>query len=778
VSAVATRPRPAPPPPKEEEPAQRDSLVVRVAAFAALAGFASAHWVRLVAAPPAGRAVLWVFIATAAALALALLPRLRLPRAAELMLAVAIALAAVVGALAAAGLSARLLAPGHLGELVDGIDRGLAGARTVDWPYDGPDPWVRLTILLGAPLMVVVAAAVGFWPARRPRLGLRWGALLVLLVLYGWAVTERDPGAPALRGLALLVLVAAWLWLPRIALRHAAPAAVLVVAAGACALPVAAKLDADQPWWDYRSWNWFGGGKRVSFDWNHSYGPLQWPRKGTTLLYARSKRGNYWKAETLDRFDGFRWLHSNANSGTRPGAELPASLNTRGRRWDYFEYNPKWDERIRFTVRALSSDFVVGAGTTYAVTGVPTTGTADGTTVKLDEPLERGDTYTVQAYAPDPSPRQMRGAPAGYAGALGQYTTIFLPRSGETARGPVEGDAARSARAPLRPVLVPLRGNPGAGGRDARRRLRASPYASMYRLATRLSSGAPTVYDVVKRIESHLRSTYRYDERVPNHDYPLQAFLTEDRRGYCQQFSGAMALMLRMAGVPARVASGFSAGSYNRDTHEWRIRDLDAHSWVEAYFSGIGWVPFDPTPSATPAESQLFGGGAAGDAGAVRGGHGGGGGAGASDRAGKGAPARGHSGGGAAIPWWTAPLGLALLAGLTAGALFLHARLRRADQATADAPLRELQAALVRLGWRLPPGTTLLALERRLGRVAGPAAAVYAAKLRAYRYGPRPGELPDARERRELRRALVERAGLRARFRAFAALPPGRLRRL
>ena len=60
--------------------------------------------------------------------------------------------------------------------------------------------------------------------------------------------------------------------------------------------------------------------------------------------------------------------------------------------------------------------------------------------------------------------------------------------------------------------------------------------------------------------------------------------------------------MLRMSGIPARVASGFSPGSLNRDTGEYRVRDLDAHSWVEVYFAGIGWVTFDPTPPAAPAD--------------------------------------------------------------------------------------------------------------------------------------------------------------------------------
>ncbi len=75
--------------------------------------------------------------------------------------------------------------------------------------------------------------------------------------------------------------------------------------------------------------------------------------------------------------------------------------------------------------------------------------------------------------------------------------------------------------------------------------------------------------------------------------------------GYCQQFSGAMALLLRMGGVPARVASGFTSGSFDRSRDEWVVRDVDAHSWVEVYFPGQGWVAFDPTPEVAPPRAQL-----------------------------------------------------------------------------------------------------------------------------------------------------------------------------
>src|SRR3712207_2294936 len=65
-----------------------------------------------------------------------------------------------------------------------------------------------------------------------------------------------------------------------------------------------------------------------------------------------------------------------------------------------------------------------------------------------------------------------------------------------------------------------------------------------------------------------------------------------------------MALLLRMGGVPARVATGFTTGSLDRQQNEYVVRDLDAHSWVEAWFPGYGWVTRDPTPAAAPARSQ------------------------------------------------------------------------------------------------------------------------------------------------------------------------------
>ena len=84
----------------------------------------------------------------------------------------------------------------------------------------------------------------------------------------------------------------------------------------------------------------------------------------------------------------------------------------------------------------------------------------------------------------------------------------------------------------------------------------------------------------------------------------LDGFLFDAKQGYCQQYSGAMALLLRMAGIPARVVTGFSTGATDTKTGEYVVRDFDAHSWVEVYYPDWGWITFDPTPADSPARSQ------------------------------------------------------------------------------------------------------------------------------------------------------------------------------
>jgi protein-glutamine gamma-glutamyltransferase len=781
VSGLLVRPAPAGPasarPAARAASPVRDPFPIRLAAFAALAAFGAAHWALLVVDAPGGRTLLVTLVAVGGAAALGLLDRAPIPRPAVHALAAVVALVTLGLGLMAAGLPARLLAPSGWSELFDGLDRGLAGVESVEWPYEGPDEWIRRTILLGAPFLLAIAAAVTFWPARRAAPILRFAGLVVLLLLYGTAVTEHDPGRPLLRGFVLLLLVAAWLWLPRMPRREAALGAAVVAGVGLLSLPLAAALDGERPWWDYRSWNLFGGGKAVTFDWNHQYGPLDWPREGTTLLNVRSDRPHYWKAQVLDGFDGFRWVRTQSHATTDLRDELP-TRPPRGR-WSLFEVNPDWYEEIRFTVRSLESNLLVTAGNAFAADGVDATLFSDGSGVLQADALEKGDNYEIQTYAPDPTQSQMRSAVRGYPDDLVSYTAIELPAPGTSAIEGVGrlGDAGRS-RADVEGTIVHagLRGDSDTASDGAEELLRGSRYERTYDLARRLTDDVPNGYEAVKAVEGHLQRNYVYSERVPSAPLPLEDFLFREEAGYCQQFSGAMALMLRMVGIPARVVAGFSPGSYNRDTGEYRVRDLDAHSWVEVYFTGIGWVPFDPTPTAAPAESQSSGlaatSAARADAGEVRQQ---GSSSALSERAGGGPGASGDGGGAAG---WAIPVLAAVVLLLTAAAgLVVGLRIFRLRGLTprelAEAQLRELRRALVRLGWEMPAATTLLGLERRLRRAAGPASSAYAGALRAHRYDPRSPAAPGAPERRALRRELTARDGLRGRLRGLLAIPPG-----
>jgi Transglutaminase-like superfamily len=128
---------------------------------------------------------------------------------------------------------------------------------------------------------------------------------------------------------------------------------------------------------------------------------------------------------------------------------------------------------------------------------------------------------------------------------------------------------------------------------------RAQQYKGFYETAKRVVGETSNPYAAALELEGWFRSSaFHYDQTPPpiGNVPPLVAFVLQTRRGYCQHFAGAMALMLRYLGIPARVAAGFTSGEYDRKTHQWTVTDHDAHTWVEAWFPRYGWLPFDPTP--------------------------------------------------------------------------------------------------------------------------------------------------------------------------------------
>ncbi len=126
------------------------------------------------------------------------------------------------------------------------------------------------------------------------------------------------------------------------------------------------------------------------------------------------------------------------------------------------------------------------------------------------------------------------------------------------------------------------------------------PYlpARVHELADKITAGIDNPYDKAKAIESYLRDTYPYDLKIPAPPADQDVtdyFLFDLKRGYCDYYATAMVVLARASGLPARFVSGYSSGSYDALHAEYIVRELNAHSWPEVYFPGIGWIEFEPT---------------------------------------------------------------------------------------------------------------------------------------------------------------------------------------
>jgi protein-glutamine gamma-glutamyltransferase len=117
-------------------------------------------------------------------------------------------------------------------------------------------------------------------------------------------------------------------------------------------------------------------------------------------------------------------------------------------------------------------------------------------------------------------------------------------------------------------------------------------------LAAQITGSASNSYDKAAALETYLKTRYGYTLQLPSAPVadPLANFLFERRQGHCEYFASSMAVMLRTLRIPARVVNGFRSNEFNDVTGNYVVRAKDAHSWVEAYFPGYGWITFDPTP--------------------------------------------------------------------------------------------------------------------------------------------------------------------------------------
>ena len=420
---------------------------------------------------------------------------------------------------------------------------------------------VILTAIFGFTLVVALTVA-----ARRALL-----AVVLFFVAAGWPATLLSGGNELGRGLAILAVALALL-----AGMTERPSRLALIAAGAVlggALALSSSpAVAKSAFLDWQHWDFYTRPQKavsVRYVWDARYNGVSFPKKKTTVLTIRAPhRSYYWRATVLDRFDGTRWLEDVWPESARQHRQLtPAPARKRSNLL-----------RQEVTVVALKDDHLIGAsipisnslGKAAAYEGQGVTRVIGG--------LQRDQHYAVWSYTPQPTPEELVRVPPSYPRALTRPGGELDLARGVTA--PPFGAPGREAR-----LFKPLTG-------------RLVAYSQLYERARQVAGETRSPYAAAVALEAWFRSTggFTYSEQpgtTPGLP-PLVGFVIDTKTGYCQHFAGAMALMLRLLGIPARVAAGFVPGSYHGDF--WQITDHDAHTWVEVWFRGFGWLPFDPTP--------------------------------------------------------------------------------------------------------------------------------------------------------------------------------------
>ena len=266
--------------------------------------------------------------------------------------------------------------------------------------------------------------------------------------------------------------------------------------------------------------------------------------------------GLHWRGVALYRFDGKRW------SAPRPKADI---LNARGQGM-HLGHERRVDEGRRLHYRVwlepLATDAMFFAGQPEQVQGrfqkLILTDTGD---LHVPDAGNQGLRYEAQTWLPD----RDRLRPSDVVELFGEdfQTNYLLVPELDPRIAPLTHEILDGVKAPLRKALA---------------------------------------------LEAYFKTNFGYALELPSKKYPdpLAHFLFERKEGHCEYFASSMALMLRLEGIPSRIVNGFYGGVWNELTGMQVLRSSDAHSWVEAYIPGYGWLEFDPTPPAPPDGTGLL----------------------------------------------------------------------------------------------------------------------------------------------------------------------------
>jgi hypothetical protein len=464
--------------------------------------------------------------------------------------AVILAIVWLPGAMLAAGLPVSTLAPAAWDTTAASLCDGIQALPTIGTETPVVQTWALAAVLLIAGTATGIAGILWRGEAWQRTL---LGFALLLAPLGGAIAWQQTPDASWVGAVVLVAVVL------RIARGRVVPIVATASMVGAIAL-FGAQVAAPRAGWQPFD-HTHHAAQFHELDTSQTYGPLDGRRTGAVMLDVTAARPALWRMQVLESFDNRRWLAAREDSHLPEPAARPHT--------------------IKVEVRGLRNQLIVSPGRIDSVHAPSHLAVERGEgRALLDSPSE-GETYRVTADTVNVGAARLARIPIPTAKRYEPLTQIGL--------GPP-------------PPYVPF---PLANlAQSMPAVLQGTDWGRLFRLSYRLSKGVGTELAVVRRVERFLLHEGRYhyttDVGAPGIE-PLMEFLFLTHRGYCQHFAGAAALLLRVAGVPTRVVVGFATGeAVGHDT--WAVRDEDAHAWIEVYFPGVGWVPFNPTPAAAPAD--------------------------------------------------------------------------------------------------------------------------------------------------------------------------------
>jgi transglutaminase-like putative cysteine protease len=536
-----------------------------------------AGWLRL-EERPAGWQGVWIGL-------LALAPVLVRKTRGRALLAVAAFLLAAHSAFSVSIFDARPFDSRHdfFGPLLHRFGGGVGDFYDVVLPFSSSAhprmQGVALLAIFAFCLLLALAVA-----SRRPR-----AASLALVIGAGWPATLLSDSGNLRRGTFLLLGVLLLLVGLRDRAGSQVKAAVFAAAAVALAAVAASSSSAvaKRGFVDWQHWDFYNRrdvAVSVRYVWNSNYAGIRFPSKTTTVLRVKAPPDSlYWRATTLDAFVGDRWVEDNVlvQPSATGGPDVRSDLLLPSRAGNRSNLVPQEITVVGLADRRLPAGSVPVA---YEVDSPEVEYTRDGGAL-LDHSLERDRTYRVWSFAPQATPAKLARSQPIYPAQIAEERR-YLTVQGSKAVPPF---GARGRDALMAEFFRANAGDP-----------RVRPYRALYTKARSVVGEPRSPYAAAVALESWFRSggVFRYDEQPPRTRGvpPLVSFVLRTHAGYCQHFAGAMTLMLRYLGIPARVAAGFTSGRYDKKKGSWQVSDHDAHTWVEVWFRGYGWLPFDPTP--------------------------------------------------------------------------------------------------------------------------------------------------------------------------------------